>query len=468
MNKKWITIIIAILIIITGTILLLTYLPHDHETDQAGQKQLYTCPMHPQIIQDKPGNCPICGMKLVPLKKEEKQKEKKIMYKSTMNPGEISDKPGKDSMGMELIPFETGGNEEITTPSGLAPVTVPKEKRTIIGLTFEGVKKRDIKKEIQTSVKIVPDETRQFKVTTKVNGWVEKLFVNQTGQYVSKGNPLMSIYSPELLSAQQEYLSTLNAKQKLSGNADTDISGSMDEIEKAVRERLRLLDVSDSQIEHIKNSGKVERELTLYSPASGYVMEKMIIQGQKIMMNDALMTVVDLSSVWGEIDLHETDLPYVRIGMTAEITLSYWQEKTFRGRISFLNPFLDPDTRVLKARVEIPNHGLILKPNMYGNARLTYNLGKKLSVSDQAVMQTGDRSYVFIEGTGYLIVPYEVKLGIRSGDGYYEVLSGLKGGEKVVTSANFLIDSESSLKSAFREAGRVAIPTAEPGKTSKK
>jgi RND family efflux transporter MFP subunit len=287
---------------------------------------------------------------------------------------------------------------------------------------------------------------------TKVNGWVEKLYVNQTGQYVKRGSPLLSVYSPELHSAQQEYLSAIRAGQKFREGQDKDMSGTMDEIGKAAQERLRLLDISDSQIERIRSTGRVERAVILHAPSSGYVSEKMVLQGQKIMMNDALMVIVDLSRVWGELDIHESDLPYITIGMTVEVTLSYWEGKSFRGRINFLNPFMDPETRVLKARVEIPNTGMLLKPNMYGDAKMSFNVGRKLAVSDQAVMQTGVRNYVFIAGKGDLIVPYEVKLGVRSSDGYYEVISGLKGGEKVVTSANFLIDSESSLKAAFKEA----------------
>ena len=454
MKTKWKIIVVIMAVLITGGYLLKTYLPIGHRSHTEEKKQLYTCPMHPQIVQDRPGECPICGMKLKPLKKEGKKervhKEKKTMYRSSMNPNEVSDHPGKDSMGMDMIPFESGGEDEIETPAGLAPVSISGEKREMIGISFEEVKKRNITKEIRTSTKIVPDETRLFKVTTKVNGWIEKLYVNQTGQFVRRGSPLLSVYSPELLSAQQEYLSAVKAREKLSGDAE--MSAGMDEIEKAARERLRLLDISDGQIDRLRTTGRAERAITLHAPASGYVTEKMVVQGQKLMMNDALMVIVDLSRVWGEIDIYEADLPFVKVGMPVNVTLSYWEGKKFRGRVSFLNPFLDPESRTMKARIEIPNPGLVLKPNMYGDAALSYGVGKRLAVPEQAVMRTGVRNYVFIKGRGDLIVPYEVKLGVRSGDGYYEVVSGLKGGERVVTSANFLVDSESSLKAAFKEA----------------
>jgi membrane fusion protein, copper/silver efflux system len=410
----------------------------------------YRSTMNPNEISNKPGKDSM-GMEMVPF--EPVVKVKKIRYRSSMNSNEISDKPGKDSMGMEMVPFEENPPDEIETPEGLASVSIPPDKRTMIGLTFEKVQPKIIYREIITPVKIAQDETRQFKVNTKVSGWVETLYVNQTGQHVQKGAPLLSIYSPELLSAQQEYISALKAKVKLTGPAGEGMSDSMDELIQAARERLHLYDISDTQISELEKSGRVERYVTLSAPSSGYIIEKTVSKGQKIAINDSLMMIVDLSAVWGEVDIYETDIPFIKQGMPVEITLSYWPGKVYKGRISLVNPFLSSESRTLKARIEIPNGNLELKPNMYGDAKLTYSIGKKLAVSESAVMRTGSMDYVFREGKGDLVIPTEVSLGLRSSDGFFEVKSGLKSGEKVVTSANFLVDSESSLKAAFKSAG---------------
>jgi multidrug efflux pump subunit AcrA (membrane-fusion protein) len=452
----WYGIAFIFLLIAGGSILLVNSHRRPHQA--AGQQQLYTCPMHPQIVKDKPGDCPICGMRLVPLKRDEPDKDTppghrpKTMYRSSLNPNEISDRPGRDSMGMEMIPFETG-ESGTQPPAGLATVTISREKRELIGVHFSPVKRTHIIKETRTSARIVPDETRLFKMTVKVEGWVEKLYVNRTGQYVRIGDPLLEIYSPELVSAQQEYVSSLAALKTTPGStSDSAVSGDFNALESAARERLRLCGISDDRIDRLHASGRVERTMTIESPVSGYVSEKMVFEGQRVMTESPVMTVADLSNVWGEADIYETDLPYVKAGMPAELTLPFWPGKTFLGRISFISPFLETETRTAKARIEISNPRFVLKPGMYADVMLSYDFGERLAVPESAVMRTGIRDYAFVEGDGDVLIPREVKLGVYSEDGSYEVISGLKAGDRVVTSANFLIDSESSLQSALQSA----------------
>ena len=421
------------------------HLFHAHQKKQ----ELYTCPMHPQIVQEGPGNCPICGMKLVVLKTGEPVK-KKTRYRSTMNPDETSDHPGKDSMGMEMVPYEISVTDK-TSPGGTASFRLEPEQARSMGVTYGKASYRELAHRVRSTARIVPDETRQYRITSRVEGWIETLYVNQTGQMVKKGDPLYAVYSPDLLSSVQEYLSTLAALEKGDILGDRSLASSLEQVRDAARARLVLLGMSEENVLHVERTRKAGRTVTMYSPASGYVMEKPVIQGQRIMMNEPLFVIADLSTVWAEADILEADIPYVKTGQSAEIRFSYWPGKIFRGKVSFISPVLKDETRTLAVRITIPNGGLVLKSGMYADAVISHHEGRKLSVPDGAVMRTGLRSYVFVKSDD-MIFPREIDPGLRDDEGFVEVIRGLKAGDVVVTSANFLIDSESSMRSALQKA----------------
>ena len=436
------------LVLITGA---------EPETDGAAksaQPVQYHCPMHPTVVSDKKGSCPICGMDLVPIDNAKQETmstptpaKKKTMYRSTMNENEISDKPGKDSMGMEMVAYEVTEPGE-STPAGLAAVSITSETRQRMGLKLGTVEKRALTREVRTSALIGPDETRLFNVTTKIEGWVEVLFVNVTGQSVAKGDPLLTIYSPNLVSAQQEYLIALQATEKLAADKATAVARCGTDLLAAARRRLQLWDINDDQIQRLEKTREVEKTMTLFAAASGVVLEKKVLAGQKILPGDSLLVIADLSTVWADADIYQSDLPYVQVGMSVSIAIPYWPDKAFKGTVTFITPTLDPATRTVKARLVIENPELLLKPNMYANARLSAPLGEVLAIPESAVMRTGDHTYAFKDGGDGKLIPTEIKIGPRSGD-YFQLLDGLAAGDNVVTSANFLVDSESSMKAAI-------------------
>jgi Cu(I)/Ag(I) efflux system membrane fusion protein/cobalt-zinc-cadmium efflux system membrane fusion protein len=410
------------------------------------EKTRYTCPMHPTYISDKPGDCPICGMKLVPIQKEESPSEKpavkkKTMYKSTMNPAEISDKPGKDSMGMDMVPFELEEGGETSAVGGRITVKISPERQQMIGVKTEILKIQTIHRLIKAVGRVDYAEPNVALINLKFDGWVEKLYVDSTGQLVKKGDPLLDIYSPELVSAQQEYLLAVKAKNSL---GDSGLS-----VLKSAREKLRLWDIPDRQVETLERAGEITRTLTLYAPLSGFVIEKSVLHGQKIMAGENLYKIADLSRVWVLGDIYEYELPFIKTQQETVITLSYFPGETFTGRIVYIYPYLNPETRTNRIRIEVNNPSYRLKPEMFANLEIHVDYGAKLAIPVDAIIDAGEMKIAFVDkGDGYL-EPRAVKLGVK-GDGIYEVLGGVVAGEKVVTSANFLVDSESSLKAALK------------------
>jgi Cu(I)/Ag(I) efflux system membrane fusion protein len=301
-------------------------------------------------------------------------------------------------------------------------------------------------------------------VSPKIGGWIEDLFVDFTGRYVMKGEPLLTIYSPELVSTQEEYLIALQAKRDLVKSPFPEVAGSGNSLAESAKRRLKLWDITDDQIRILEETGQPKKTLTLYSPFSGFVLEKSAYKGMNVMPGMALFKLADLSVVWLLADIFEYELPFVRLGQQASIQLSYLPGETFTGKAVYIYPSLNPETRTAKVRFEFPNPRERLKPEMYANVEIKVHLGQKLAVPEGAIIDTGIRQLAIVDkGSGYF-EPREVKV-VRGLENYYEVISGLKAGERVVTSANFLIDSESKLKEAV--AGMAGMPGMEHGGDSK-
>jgi len=328
-------------------------------------------------------------------------------------------------------------------------VEIPLEKQQLLGVKTVAASVKPLQKIIRTVGRIEYDERRLATVNTKIEGWIERLYVNYTGKYVKKGEPLAEIYSPELVATQQEFLNLLKWKQSAISNQQSAIevmlSKDAEAIIEAAKQRLRLWDINDAQIKKIEEAGKPIRTLTIYSPASGYVVQKTALQGIRVMPGERLFDVADLSTVWIVSDIYEYDVSLIKIGQTAKISLSYFPGREFSSRIDYIYPSLAGESRTAKIRFTIANPGGQLKPQMFTNVEVKINLGNKLSVPESAVIDTGIRQIVYVDkGEGYF-EPREVMIGLKA-EGMVEVLKGIKAGEKVASSGNFLIDSEAQLK----------------------
>jgi Cu(I)/Ag(I) efflux system membrane fusion protein len=335
-------------------------------------------------------------------------------------------------------------------PSGA--VFVSPERQQISGVRFGRVEYRNLDRVIRTVGRMEFDEKKISMVSPKIGGWIEELYVDYTGKMVRKGQPLLSIYSPDLVAAQEEVLLALKAKKILGASPIVEIAEGGDRLLQGARRRLLLWDITPKQLETLEQTGEIKKSMVLYSPADGFVMEKMAFKGMSLMPGTALYKIGDLSSIWVIADIYEYELPFIKIGDRAQITLAYYPGEMVEGTATYIYPSLDPKTRTAKVRFDLPNPEFKLKPEMWANVELKIALGRKLVVPEDAVMDSGTMQMVFVDrGQGHFESRH-VQVGSKA-QGYYEVLSGLKEGERVVTSANFLIDSESQLKGATGAMG---------------
>jgi len=392
---------------------------------QKEEKEEYYCPMHPQQRSDKPANCPICSMKLVKIEKAANSKE------------------GSAGVSAE------------SAPPAPSTIFIAPERQQLIGVKSVPARVMPLVKEIRTVGKFAFDETRITHIHTKVAGFIEEVFVDFVGKPVKKGEPLFTIYSPDLVATQEEYLLALRSKSVLQDSAFPWISGGSKNLLEAARRRLQLWDITDGEIHQLEKEGKPKRALTVYSPVAGIVTERAAYHhGRHVSPEMDLYTIVDLSTVWVLGEVYESELAYVRVGQTVLVESPYaggMKERT--GKVVFISPTLDPATRAAKVRVEFPNPDLTLRPDMFVHFRASIPLGTRTVVPEDVVLDTGTQQYVFVDkGQGYF-EPRSVKLGAAAG-GYYAIEQGLKAGERVVTSANFILDSETRLKGAFANMGK--------------
>lgn len=388
----------------------------------AEHKTLYTCGMHPQIIQDHPGNCPICGMRLTPIHSTE----------AAMEPEATNAPAGAANvLAIDPVTIQTMGVRTALATGG------------------------PLRRTMRTVGNVAYDETSLAQVTTKFRGWVEKLQVAATGQLVNPGDALFDIYSPELYSAQTEYLAALPAP------GETPSAGERGLLDSA-RMKLKFYDLSDAQITELETTRKPAKLLTIHAPISGFVTEKDVVQGQMVEAGTKLYELADLAIVWVYAEIYEQDLPYVQLGQEATMTLSYLPDRTFRGRVTYVYPTVDEKTRTARVRMEFHNPGYFLKPGMFATVTLVAEVSPNaVQVPDSAVLRSGQQNTVFVALPGGRFAPRTVVLGIQAQDDLDEVLSGLAAGERVVTSGQFLLDSESQLREAIQKmapAGSAAGP----------
>ncbi len=437
--------------------------------------QWYTCGMHPNVLQKGPGDCPICQMKLTPRKTESDEDgeagdsmERKVLYwRAPMDPNYISERPGTSPMGMDLVPVYADAEQSGSAHTiRIDPVTIQN-----MGIRTTVVKRGPLVKTIRTVGRVDYDEQLVTFIDTKFNGWIETLYADETGRHIEKGERLFDVYSPELYAAQEEYLAAVRNLPLLEASSFAPAREEAVKLVEAAVTKLRYLDVSDEQIETLRETGKVEKTLTIHSPARGIVTEKMALEGMYVKPGMRLFTIADLSRVWVYVDIYEYQLPWIRSGQPATMTLPYVPGREFVGKIVYIYPYLEERTRVIKVRLEFENPDLELKPGMYANIRLESELQRDaILVPRESYIDSGTRQVIFVVRGMGKFTPRDIQGGVEAEDGMVEVLYGLDEGEVVVTSGQFMLDAESKLKEAvakMMEAERAMTTKRSPASSMK-
>ncbi|MEO5719710.1 MAG: efflux RND transporter periplasmic adaptor subunit, partial [Chthoniobacterales bacterium] len=384
----------------------------DMPTVETTDKQVYQCPMHPNIVSDKPGNCSICGMTL------------ELVHK------------------VKATGIPTRGVVDLTF-----------QQRQLVNIRTVAAKMSEVDRTVRAVGVVTYDQSKVADLNSRVTGWVEKLLVDKPGEHVEAGQPLMALYSPELYSAKQDYLlawRNAGSAKGARGEYGATRARGADSVLESARKRLELFGIGGDQIEALQSSKAAKPTMEIVAPLAGTVVQKNVVAGQMIQPTALLYRIADLSRVWVEAEIYEYELPLVKVGQAAQVTLTAYPDRTFKGKIDFIYPYLQGQTRTAKIRVALDNPDGVLKPEMYANVELKSDLGQELVIPASAVFDTGKRQYVFVQQEEGLFVPKEIQLGPKTGDDFV-IRKGLQDGEKVVVNGTFLIDSESQLKAAAGE-----------------
>ena len=462
--------------------------PESTATSDGGETepvQLWTCGMHPNVITEEPGQCPICKMNLTPVKQaaaavvdeqaadehaahmghehtahehgtgEAGQQAADEQAEHTAHEhgtGEAADMAADAADEGDQGDMSGAGAPMAVSPSRDASIVIDPVTIQNIGVQTAAVRERPLTRSIRTVGHLDYNEEMYSRINVKYAGWIEKLHVNETGQRVAAGDPMVDIYSPELVAAQEEYLLAFRNVKNLENSTFEHITRGAQSLLDASKRRLLYWDVTEGHIRELEERGTITRTLTIYAPSKGIVVERMAELGMRVTPGMDMYRMADLSSIWAFAHVYDADAPWLSPGLPAEMELPYNPGKVYRGRIDYIYPYLDRTSRDIKIRLVFPNRNLELKPQMYANIRLSARSERPvLVIPGNAVIHSGERNVVFVALEGGKFEPREVTLGMEGRDGYVQAASGVSAGEQVVTSAQFLIDSESRLQDAIQK-----------------